>query len=163
MRYTLEFMLLSYLLVSGCSDEQLAARSATGGVVEFESKAHAEQRFIVTEGERVFLHCYCPFYSVRRERDAKELALSIGGRFVIQGYHGSPEDAGVRQISSKDLEFHKIRSENRLLLNSPERLFLHHALIVDEIQVVVPWNVELTVQQISRNQLEERGRERAQL
>jgi len=80
----------------------------------------------------------------------------VRGTYSIEGYHGSRQDAGAKPIASSDFEFQSSETNNVLTLESPEWTYLHHTLLIDELEIIVPFVLKVHVDQFSFDELEGR-------
>jgi hypothetical protein len=121
--------------------------------VFYSSTATVRQTITINDNEAITIRCYCPQYTVRRESDSDSITLVVRGTYSIEGYHGSRQDAGAKPIASSDLEFQSSEADNVLTLESPEWIYLHHTLLIDELEIIVPFVLKVHVDQLSFDEL----------
>ena len=123
----------------------------------FQSKQSFRQAVSLEREREVVVECTLPEERVQVQRAAeRKVVLQMSGRFSIAGYHGSREDAGVREIAGDELAFRVSRAKEQITLASPEWAYIHHALLIDQLTITLPTSTTLKYVRIPDDELEGR-------
>ena len=119
-----------------------------------------KQKVSTKDISSITIQCYCSTYSVVRKYDTKDLTLNIWGTFSIGGYQGFVEDAGAAPLKPEQLSFAVSNDNGSLTLSSPEWSQIHHALLIDKLEVHAPLGgMHIKVEQLKYTDLEGRNSE----
>ncbi len=130
---------------------------AAAGEANFHNaKNSLKQRVALTGYRSVNVVCYCETYSVRRDDNATSLQLEVFGSYSIAGYHGSKESAGLRPLDPQQLRFSESKTIESITLTSSEWSFIHHAVLIEKLEIVAPPGILVGVRQLSIDDLPRR-------
>lgn len=102
----------------------------------------------------IIIRCYCQKRSITRHSENAKLTLVIAGTHSSVGYHGTQDKPDV--IAPQLLRFAERREGNSLILESKEYTYIHHAFIIDDLQITAPAGIKVIVEPISYSTLEGR-------
>ena len=102
----------------------------------------------------VVIRCYCENRTINKNPNENILELKITGTHASVGYHGEQEKPEF--ISPGLLRFVEKRNSEGLILESREYTYIHHAYIINSLQISAPAETEVRVMPLSLEELEGR-------
>ncbi|HJU39671.1 MAG TPA: hypothetical protein VJ724_08875 [Tahibacter sp.] len=102
----------------------------------------------------VVVRCYCPKRDIRHDAKHDDLRLQIHGNYSSVGYHGNQEKP--TSVPREQLAFVEQWGANSLTLVSHEQTYIHHALIVVDLDIEAPAGVDVRIEPIPADELEGR-------
>jgi hypothetical protein len=133
----------------------LITRPAVGVTPDDFSVSGRITQDISVQGTRtVVIRCFCPNREVRRDAAAKGMRLRIEGTHSSVGYHGLQEKP--TRLDEDLLRFVERWDGESLTIESREYTYIHHAFILDKLDIVAPPALAVIVKPLDRNELEGR-------
>ena len=102
----------------------------------------------------VQIYCYCSNRIDIVRDETENLVLEIEANHSSIGYHGNQEIPD--KIPEELLKFSVDKNANSLSLLSKEYTFIHHAFIIESLEIRVPSGVRVKITPIEYKQLEGR-------
>jgi len=102
----------------------------------------------------IHIHCYCKSGFVRKISTDNKIAVRVVGTQSSVGYHGSQDIP--KDIPEKLLSFKESRNGSFLKLESREYTFIHHAYLIDFLEVSAPEKVKIIKLPLRWNELQGR-------
>lgn len=104
--------------------------------------------------DTIHIHCYCRSGFVRRTSTNNEFMLKVIGTMDSVGYHGS--QSIPKEVPKELLSFKETRNSSFLKLASREFTFIHHAYMIDSLEIIVPDKTKVILLRLDRRELEGR-------
>lgn len=127
---------------------------------DFSVTAQSQQQVAVDGVRQVVLRCYCLWRRVVEVDGLPQIEITSKTTYSSVGYHG--EQDKPKTISEAAMRFIQRRNGDTLILESRENTFIHHAFLLDDLEVRIPPGLPYTVEPFSRAQLEGRRPDIAQ-
>ncbi len=122
--------------------------------VEFTVKVTQRQRVPLSGATEVLVRCYCPKQVAITHSKSVDLVLDVAGTYGSGGYHGKQEKP---KSMPRELLTFLVRNEGgRLILESKEFTYVHHAYLLSAATVTVPRDVVVRFEALSRDDLYDR-------
>lgn len=121
---------------------------------DFSVSGDLHQRVSVADSDVIVVRCYCPNREVIYSSNVSYVELHGVGTHSSKGYHGEQEKP--RSVSPELLRFSERRTDGRLILESREYTYIHHAFLVDLLRLTAPVGQDVRFEPISPGELEGR-------
>jgi len=128
--------------------------TALGFSDDFSVSGETTQTIKVDEDVSVTIRCFCENRTITRTSSNSEIKLVIMGTHGSGGYHG--EQYKPKSIAPGLLKFVEKRANRNLILESREYTYIHHAYIIDALEIIAPADTVINISPISRDELEGR-------
>ncbi|MCC3859919.1 hypothetical protein [Pseudemcibacter aquimaris] len=102
----------------------------------------------------VIIRCYCPNQTIKKNNDDKSLKLIIQATHDSVGYNSYQDIPS--EINSNMLRFHERIIEDKIVLESQEFTYIHHAFKIDDLIINAPSDLIIKIEPISELELEGR-------
>ena len=104
--------------------------------------------------QTVQIYCYCESGVIRTESFDEKLTLKVIGTNSSVGYHGAQE---IPEEISEDILYFKVtRIGSTLKLESHEFIYIHHAYLIDHLEISVPPRIDIQLNKIEWDELQGR-------
>lgn len=121
---------------------------------DFSITAQSQQQVALDGIRQVVLRCYCFRRRVVEVTGLPQIEIASTTTYDSVGYHGQQDKP--KTIDDAALHFIERREGDTLILESRERTYMHHAFLLNDLEVRIPAGLPHTVEQITREQLEGR-------
>lgn len=122
---------------------------------DFSVRGSIEQKLDLENIEQIVLHCHCQNSFKRTQSVTGNFKLKISGTYDSVGYHGNQHIPS--EMPSSMLDFTELRSNSTLTLISRERTFIHHAFLIDDLELIIPDSIDVQLRKVARYELEGRN------
>jgi hypothetical protein len=141
---------LLFLALATAGSAQTVVPDTTGYEQIFFESSQSYRQTVPLMGEtEIVVESSLPDSSVVvRRGGSSNVTLDVTGRYSITGYYGLRENAGVQELAGPELAFRIARGPIRLSLSSPEWIWLHHDLFVEQLTITVPDDVLVTLRRL---------------
>jgi len=118
---------------------------------DFSVSGTITQTITIEKSRPVTIRCYCKKRTLKTNSTENTLELKITGTHGSGGYHG--EQDKPETISPNLLRFVEKRTNEGLTLISHEYTYIHHAYIVNKLEISAPLGAKINIQSVSREDL----------
>ncbi len=146
--------LLARLFVVLVAAPALSGCAAIGRTDDFSVSGDYVQRVSAKTVQTVVIRCHCLNRVVTQTPGLDDIQLRISGTHSSVGYHGPQIKPDA--IDTELLRFVERRADGTLVLESQEYTYIHHAFIIDSLQVFAPADRVLRIEPLDDGELEGR-------
>ena len=143
--------LIPLILVTGLSYGCATFNSSD----DFSVSGSIAQSIPIKTNQTVTIKCFCRNRTIKTNEIGNTLELSVTGTHSSVGYHGEQEKPEF--IAEGLLRFVEKQTTGGLTLESREYTYIHHAYIIDQLEVVAPPDTEIHIRPILYDELEDRS------
>jgi len=121
---------------------------------DFTVSGSLEQSINIEGIQTIQIYCYCESGFVIKDSLNKTPSLKVNGTHGSGGYHG--EQKIPKEVSKGLLSFKETRIGSTLKLESHEYTYIHHAYLINHLEIFVPPTINVELIRLKHRELEGR-------